>query len=85
MGTPRVGGAFRRRVPPAGVPDGLRVARERARGEPGRRVRGGVRQEIDRIDALQGRELRLRRAGWEIRRLDAGMTWHDAAITRFSQ
>lgn len=28
---------------------------------------------------------RLRRAGWKILRLDAEMTWHDAAITRFSQ
>ena len=29
--------------------------------------------------------LRLRQAGWEIWRLDAEMTWHDAAITRFGQ
>ena len=29
--------------------------------------------------------LRLRRAGWRIRRLDAGMTSHDAAMTRFGQ
>lgn len=29
--------------------------------------------------------LRLRRAGWTIWRLDAEMTWHDAALTRFSQ
>ncbi|WP_226780955.1 glycosyltransferase [Oceaniglobus trochenteri] len=29
--------------------------------------------------------LRLRRAGWGVQRLDAEMTWHDAAITRFSQ
>lgn len=29
--------------------------------------------------------LRLRRAGWEIWRLDAEMTWHDAAILRFGQ
>lgn len=29
--------------------------------------------------------LRLRRAGWKIRRLDAEMTRHDAAMTRFGQ
>ena len=29
--------------------------------------------------------LRLRRAGWTIRRLDAEMTLHDAAISRFAQ
>lgn len=29
--------------------------------------------------------LRLRGAGWEIWRLDAEMTWHDAAMTRFGQ
>lgn len=29
--------------------------------------------------------LRLRQTGWKIYRLDAEMTWHDAAITRFSQ
>ena len=29
--------------------------------------------------------LRLRQAGWEVWRLDAEMTWHDAAITRFGQ
>ncbi|RKF16919.1 glycosyltransferase [Roseovarius spongiae] len=29
--------------------------------------------------------LRLRRAGWEVHRLDAEMTRHDAAITRFGQ
>lgn len=29
--------------------------------------------------------VRLRQAGWRIWRLDAEMTWHDAAITRFSQ
>lgn len=29
--------------------------------------------------------LRLRGAGWEVRRLDAEMTLHDAAMTRFSQ
>jgi hypothetical protein len=28
---------------------------------------------------------RLRRAGWKVLRIDAEMTWHDAAITRFSQ
>lgn len=29
--------------------------------------------------------LRLRAAGWEVWRLDAEMTWHDADITRFGQ
>ncbi len=29
--------------------------------------------------------VRLRRAGWKIRRIDAEMTRHDAAMTRFSQ
>jgi GT2 family glycosyltransferase len=29
--------------------------------------------------------VRLRAAGWKIWRLDAEMTWHDAAITKFSQ
>jgi GT2 family glycosyltransferase len=29
--------------------------------------------------------VRLRAAGWRIERLDAEMTWHDAAMTRFGQ
>jgi len=29
--------------------------------------------------------LRLRRAGWKVLRVDADMTWHDAAITHFGQ
>lgn len=29
--------------------------------------------------------VRLRKAGWSVWRLDAEMTWHDAAMTRFSQ
>ncbi|RLJ36204.1 GT2 family glycosyltransferase [Litoreibacter meonggei] len=29
--------------------------------------------------------VRLRQAGWSIWRLDVEMTWHDAALTRFSQ
>lgn len=29
--------------------------------------------------------VRLRQAGWKIWRLDAEMTWHDAAMTRFGQ
>ena len=29
--------------------------------------------------------VRLRQAGWKIWRLDAEMTWHDAALTRFGQ
>lgn len=45
---------------------------------------GGFRE-----DLIAGEEpelcLRLRQAGWSIHRLDAEMTWHDAAITRFSQ
>ncbi|MTH77824.1 glycosyltransferase [Paracoccus aestuariivivens] len=40
-------------------------------------------------DLIAGEEpemcLRLRRAGWTIRRLDAPMTVHDAAITRYTQ
>jgi GT2 family glycosyltransferase len=48
------------------------------------REAGGYRE-----DLIAGEEpelcLRLRRAGWEIWRLDAEMTWHDAAIARFSQ
>ena len=28
---------------------------------------------------------RLRRAGWKVLRVDAEMTWHDAAMTRFAQ
>jgi GT2 family glycosyltransferase len=43
---------------------------------------GGFRESL-----IAGEEpelcLRLRRAGWEIWRLDAEMTWHDAAMTRF--
>lgn len=48
------------------------------------RAAGGFRE-----DLIAGEEpelcLRLRRAGWEVWRLDAEMTWHDAAITRFGQ
>ncbi|MCX7559220.1 glycosyltransferase [Sulfitobacter sp. F26204] len=29
--------------------------------------------------------LRLRQAGWQVWRLDAEMTWHDAALTQFGQ
>ncbi|MEM8729305.1 MAG: glycosyltransferase [Pseudomonadota bacterium] len=29
--------------------------------------------------------VRLRKAGWKVWRLDAEMTWHDAAMTRFGQ
>ena len=29
--------------------------------------------------------MRLRQAGWEIWRIDAEMTWHDAAMERFGQ
>lgn len=42
-----------------------------------------------RPDLIAGEEpelcLRLRKAGWHVWRLDAEMTWHDAAITRFGQ
>ncbi|MEM6305406.1 MAG: glycosyltransferase [Pseudomonadota bacterium] len=42
-----------------------------------------------RADLIAGEEpelcVRLRAAGWSIWRLDAEMTWHDAAMTRFSQ
>ncbi|WP_306152676.1 glycosyltransferase family 2 protein [Roseovarius sp. MMSF_3281] len=40
-------------------------------------------------DLIAGEEpelcVRLRAAGWRIERLDAEMTWHDAAMTRFGQ
>ncbi|MBW4710791.1 glycosyltransferase [Roseobacter sp. YSTF-M11] len=40
-------------------------------------------------DLIAGEEpelcVRLRKAGWQIWRLEAEMTWHDAALTRFSQ
>ncbi len=40
-------------------------------------------------DLIAGEEpelcVRLRAAGWTIHRLDAEMTWHDAAMTRFGQ
>jgi cellulose synthase/poly-beta-1,6-N-acetylglucosamine synthase-like glycosyltransferase len=29
--------------------------------------------------------MRLRKCGWRLRRIDAEMTWHDAAMTRFGQ
>ena len=42
-----------------------------------------------RPDLIAGEEpelcVRLRAAGWKVWRLDAEMTWHDAAITRFGQ
>lgn len=42
-----------------------------------------------RDDLIAGEEpelcVRLRKAGWRIERLDAEMTWHDAAMTRLSQ
>lgn len=45
---------------------------------------GGYRE-----DLIAGEEpelcQRLRRSGWQIYRLDAEMTWHDAQITRFGQ
>lgn len=48
------------------------------------RAVGGYR---DSLIAGEEPELcvRLRAAGWEVWRLDAEMTWHDAAITRFGQ
>lgn len=48
-------------------------------------------QEVDGFnpDLIAGEEpelcVRLRARGWQIWRLDREMTWHDAAITRFSQ
>ncbi|MEX3315957.1 glycosyltransferase family 2 protein [Sulfitobacter sp. PS-8MA] len=48
------------------------------------RAVGGYRE-----DLIAGEEpelcQRLRRAGWQIYRLDAEMTWHDAQVTRFGQ
>ncbi len=45
---------------------------------------GGYRE-----DLIAGEEpelcLRLRRAGWQVHRIDAEMTCHDAAMTRFAQ
>lgn len=45
---------------------------------------GGYRE-----DLIAGEEpelcLRLRRAGWQVHRIDAEMTYHDAAMTRFAQ
>lgn len=42
-----------------------------------------------REDLIAGEEpemcFRMRARGWEIHRIDAEMTWHDAALTRFSQ
>jgi GT2 family glycosyltransferase len=42
-----------------------------------------------RDDLIAGEEpelcVRLRAAGWRVWRLDTDMTWHDAAMTRFSQ
>ena len=48
------------------------------------RAVGGYR---DTLIAGEEPELcvRLRAAGWQIWRLDAEMTWHDAALTKFSQ
>ncbi len=42
-----------------------------------------------RDDLIAGEEpemcFRMRKEGWRIRRIDAEMTWHDAALTRFGQ
>jgi GT2 family glycosyltransferase len=42
-----------------------------------------------RADLIAGEEpemcYRMRAKGWRVRRIDAEMTWHDAAITRLSQ
>ena len=69
----------------------------RGRGEPGRvsarrsapgsGLRRGGRLQGGLLQAGEVPELclRLRQAGWRIRRIDAEMTLHDAAITRFSQ
>lgn len=58
---------------------------------------GDVMCRVGAVDAIQGYDetmiagedpdmsTRLRKAGWRIRRLDADMTLHDAAILRFGQ
>lgn len=54
-------------------------------------VRASAFEEVGGFDArlIAGEEpelcVRLRHAGWKIERLDAEMTLHDAAMTRFSQ
>jgi glycosyltransferase involved in cell wall biosynthesis len=53
------------------------------------RVKAFVQAEGYRDDLIAGEEpelsFRLRQHGWKIYRLDAEMTWHDAAITQFKQ
>ena len=54
-------------------------------------MRLSVFQQVGGFDAsvVAGEEpelcRRLRRAGWKVLRIDGEMTWHDAAMTRFSQ
>lgn len=53
------------------------------------RVKAFVQVDGYRDDLIAGEEpemcFRLRQNGWKIYRLDAEMTWHDAAITQFRQ
>lgn len=53
------------------------------------RVKAFIQVEGYRNDLIAGEEpemcFRLRQNGWKIFRLDAEMTWHDAAITQFRQ
>jgi GT2 family glycosyltransferase len=92
-----VAGRLRERYPEASVYNRLCDLEWQAR--PGRaRAVGGIF--MARVAAVQGvgafdpqviageePELcvRLRRAGWEIHRLEAEMGWHDAAMSRFGQ
>jgi GT2 family glycosyltransferase len=54
-------------------------------------MRSSALAEVDgyRDDLIAGEEpemcVRLRKAGWQIWRIDVEMTWHDAAITKLSQ
>ncbi|GHF74903.1 glycosyltransferase family 2 protein [Seohaeicola zhoushanensis] len=90
-------GRRRERFPEASLYNAL-VDREWA-GPPGetRACGGDAMMRVTAIEAagrydpglIAGEEpelcVRLRQAGWTIWRLDAEMTWHDAAMTRFGQ
>lgn len=64
---------------------------------PARACGGDAMMRLDALRAVGGYDatliageepelcLRLRCAGWKVERLDAEMTWHDAAMTRFGQ
>lgn len=93
-----VGGRRRERFPEATLYNRL-TDLEWAGGAPGetRACGGDVLMRTQAIEAvgrynptlIAGEEpelcVRLRQAGWTIWRLDAEMTWHDAAMTRFGQ